>query len=52
MNRIEIVGLFIAMKELMNAEKYDSVKTIVDAVLNEAQTKPAAKPTKDNSKTK
>jgi len=39
MNRIEIVGLFTAMKELCKKKQYDSVETIVDAVLDEATTK-------------
>lgn len=39
MNRIEIVGLFVAMEELMEAKQYESVKRMIKAVLNEAQTK-------------
>jgi len=40
MNRIEIVGLFTALKELCDKKEYDSIERIVVAVLNEAQTQP------------
>ena len=38
MNRIVIVGLFTALKELCKEKKIDSIETIVDAVLDEALT--------------
>ena len=37
MNRIEIVGLFTALKELCKDKKLDSIEIIVDAVLEEAK---------------
>jgi tetrahydromethanopterin S-methyltransferase subunit F len=37
MNRIEIVGLFTAMKELADNGQMDSIKNIINAVLDEAQ---------------
>jgi hypothetical protein len=47
MNRIEIVGLFTAMKEMCKKKQYDSIEIMVDAVLDEAVTK---KPEKTTSK--
>jgi len=38
-NRIEIIGLFTAIKELCEAKEFDRIKTIVDAVLEEARYK-------------
>ena len=37
MNRIEIVGLFSALKRLCDNKDYEGVEKIVDAVLDEAQ---------------
>ncbi|MCL1844448.1 MAG: hypothetical protein FWF77_00905 [Defluviitaleaceae bacterium] len=39
MNRIEIVGLFSAMKSLVKLKAYDELENMIDAVLDEAQTK-------------
>ncbi len=36
MNRIEIVGLFTALKKLCEKKDMESIEEIVDAVLNEA----------------
>jgi len=44
MHRIEIVGLFTALKELCVNKNYNSIETIVDAVLNEAKTEPKPQP--------
>ena len=38
MNRIEIVGLFTAMKELAKSGNMQGIENIIDAVLNEAVT--------------
>jgi hypothetical protein len=35
-NRIEIVGLFTALKKLCEKQDMESIEEIVDAVLNEA----------------
>jgi len=52
MNRIEIVGLFTAMKEMCKKKQYDSIEVLVDAVLDEAVTKKPEKATpKSTSKT-
>jgi len=50
MNRIEIVGLFSAIQELMEAKQYESVERIVGKVLREAENRPISK--KDFKKTK
>ena len=36
MNRIEIVGLFTALKELCKQEDMEAVENVIDAVLKEA----------------
>ena len=48
MNRIVIVGLFTALKELCKKKEFDSIERIVDAVLSEAQQVPK-KPSKQQS---
>jgi hypothetical protein len=42
MNRIEIIGLFTALKMLLESNKIEQVKTVVDEVLSEAKRKPSA----------
>jgi len=37
MNRIELVGLFTAMKSLVKIKQYDELENMIDAVLDEAQ---------------
>lgn len=37
MNRIEIVGLFMALKKLCDKNDLDAVKDVIEAVLEEAQ---------------
>ena len=37
MNRIEIVGMFTALKALAEKDDIESIKKIIDAVLEEAQ---------------
>ena len=39
MNRVEIVGLFTALKVLVKEKNMDGIEEIVDAVLDEAQIK-------------
>jgi hypothetical protein len=46
MNRIEIVGMFTALKRLCKSKDFEGIEEIVDAVLDEAQT---AKPNKKNT---
>jgi hypothetical protein len=43
MNRIEIVGLFSAMKALHEEQKYDKLGEVIDVVLLEAKHKSAKK---------
>ena len=47
LNRIEIVGMFTALKALADKEDIESIKTIVNAVLDEAK---LAKNSTDNEK--
>ena len=39
MNRIEVVGLFTALKVLVKEKNMEGIEEIVDAVLNEAVSK-------------
>ena len=39
MNRIEIIGLFTALKQLCDKEDMEGVKEVVKAVLEEARSK-------------
>ena len=39
MNRIEIVGVFGALKKLCEAKEYEKIEEVVDMVLEEAMTK-------------
>jgi hypothetical protein len=43
MNRIEIVGLFSAMKALHDEKKYDKLGEVIEDVLLEAREKSAKK---------
>jgi len=43
MNRIEIVATFSAMKELADKDDIAALRRIIDAVLDEAQTKKKSK---------
>jgi hypothetical protein len=47
MNRIEIVGLFTALKIHVDKNDMESIKLIVEAVLEEAQTKKPIKKEKE-----
>jgi hypothetical protein len=48
MNRIEIVGLFTSLKSHVDKNDMESIKMIVEAVLNEAVTKkPTIKETEE-----
>jgi len=48
MNRIEIVATFSAMKELADTDNMPAIKRIIDAVLEEAQTKRKPKSKEDD----
>lgn len=43
MNRIEIIGMIMGMRELMEEEKYEAVKRVMDTILQEAKTKASEK---------
>jgi hypothetical protein len=49
MNRIEIVGLFSAMKALHEEKKYDKLGEVIDVILLEAKHKSARKAEKNQS---
>jgi len=48
MNRIEIVGLFSAMKALHDSNQFEKLGEVIDDVLLEAREKSAKKPEKEN----
>ena len=37
MHRIEIIGLFTALKSLVKTKQYEEIENVIDAVLEEAQ---------------
>ena len=47
MNRIEIVGLFTAMKTLVKKGHVDELEDLIDTVLEEAKTKNKSNPKED-----
>ena len=50
MNRIEIVGVFGALKKLCESKQFEKVEEVIDMVLDEAMSKKNGKKNRESEK--